>query len=64
MVLPPLRVAQNVIGFRHFSEPRFCVQAEPLIPDTPRRVLPSAFGVDQQIARIFQMMEDAFGRIW
>ena len=40
------------------------VPPEPLIPKTPRRVRPSAFGIDQEIARMFQMMEDMFGQIW
>jgi hypothetical protein len=25
---------------------------------------PSAFGIDEEIARMFQMMEDMFGQIW
>jgi len=42
----------------------FHVPPEPLTPVTPRRVLSSVYGIDQEIARMFQMMEDAFGQIW
>lgn len=47
------------VAFRPFHVP-----PEPLTPVTPRRVLPSVYGIDQEIARMFQMMEDAFGQIW
>ena len=42
------------------------VPPEPLIPETPRDVVfrRSAFGIDQEIVRMFQMMEEMFGQIW
>ena len=42
------------------------VRPEPLIPKTPRHVVfrHPAFGIDQEIVRMFQMMEDMFGQIW
>jgi curved DNA-binding protein CbpA len=42
------------------------VPPEPLIPPTPRHVVfrRSAFRIDQEIVRMFQMMEDMFGQIW
>jgi len=42
------------------------VPPEPLIPETPRRVVfrRSAFAIDHEIVRMFQMMEDMFGQIW
>jgi len=42
----------------------FRVPPEPLISEISRRAVPSAFGIDQEIARVFQMMEDVFGQIW
>ena len=46
---------------KHFHAP-----PEPLIPETRRRVVfrPSAFGIDEEIGRMFQMMEDFFGQRW
>jgi curved DNA-binding protein CbpA len=37
---------------------------EPLIPETPTYVVfrPSAFGIDEEIVRMFQMMENIFGQ--
>lgn len=40
------------------------VRPEPLIPETPRHIRPSAFGIDQEFVRMFRMMEDLFGQIW
>ena len=42
------------------------VRPEPLIPETPRHVVfrRSAFGIDQEIVRMFQMMEDMIRQIW
>ena len=42
------------------------VPPERLIPETPRHVVlrHSALGIDQEIVRMFQMMEDIFGQIW
>jgi curved DNA-binding protein CbpA len=42
------------------------VQPEPLIPEIPTHVVfrSSAFGIDEEIVRIFQMMEDMFGQLW
>jgi len=39
---------------------------EPLIPEKPRHVVfrRSAFGIDPEIVRMFQVMEDMFGQIW
>lgn len=39
---------------------------EPLIPEAPGHVAfhPSAYGIDEEIIRMFQMMEDMFGQIW
>jgi len=42
----------------------FHAQPEPLIPETQKHMRPSAFGIDQEIARMFQMMEDLFVQIW
>lgn len=48
------------------SRVRSRVQPEPLIPETPTRVgfRSSAFGIDEEIVRIFQRMEDAFELFW
>lgn len=48
------------------SRAHFHVQPEPLIPETPKHVVfrRSAFEIDQEIVRMFQMMEDMFGQIW
>ncbi len=42
------------------------VLPEPLIPEKPRHAAfpNSAFGIDEEIARMFQMMEDMFGQSW
>jgi curved DNA-binding protein CbpA len=42
------------------------VRPEPLIPETPVRVVlrPAALGIDEQIVRMFQMIEDMFGQVW
>lgn len=42
------------------------VRPEPLIPETPSRVVlrPTAFGIDEEFARMFRMIEDLFGQIW
>jgi curved DNA-binding protein CbpA len=42
------------------------VRPEPLISETPTRVVlrPAAFWIDEQIIRMFQMVEDMFGQIW
>jgi len=42
------------------------VTPEPLIPEGPAHVVfrHSAFGIDEEIARMFRMMEDMFGQIW
>src|SRR5579859_1194885 len=42
------------------------VPPELLIPETPRHVAfrRSMSGMDQEIVRMFQMMEDMFGQIW
>src|ERR1700741_2317869 len=41
------------------------VSPEPLIPETPRHVVlrHAAFGIDQEIVRMFQMMEDMIWQI-
>jgi len=42
------------------------VRPEPLIPETPRYVpfRHSAFGAEDEIARIFQMFDDIFENMW
>jgi curved DNA-binding protein CbpA len=42
------------------------VRPEPLIPETPVRVVlrPAALGIDEQMVRMFQMIEDMFGQVW
>jgi len=42
------------------------VPPEPLIPETPRNVVfrSSGFGLDEEIVRMFQVMEDVFGQSW
>jgi curved DNA-binding protein CbpA len=42
------------------------VRPEPLIPETPSRVVlrPATFGIDEEFVRMFRMMEDLFGQIW
>ena len=44
----------------------FRPSTEPLIPKAPVHVVdrPAAFEIDEQIVRMFQMMEDIFGQIW
>ena len=44
----------------------FRPSAEPLIPKATVHVVdrPAAFEIDEQIVRMFQMMEDIFGQIW
>lgn len=55
---PLIPEASTQVGFRPFP-----LAPEPLIPETRRPVRPSAFGVEQEMARMFQMMEDLLGRI-
>jgi curved DNA-binding protein CbpA len=42
------------------------VVPEPLIPETPSRVVlrPAAFEIDEEFVRMFRMMEDLFRQIW
>jgi curved DNA-binding protein CbpA len=42
------------------------VQPEPLIPERPMHVRfrHSPFGVEDEIVRVFQMLDDIFGQIW
>jgi DnaJ-class molecular chaperone len=42
------------------------VQPEPLIPETPMHVQfrHSSFGVEDEIVRVFQMLDDIFGQTW
>src|ERR1700756_898272 len=45
-----------------YSRTHYHVAPEPLIPETPRHVVfrSSAFAMDEQIIRMFRMMEDIF----
>lgn len=42
------------------------VRPEPLIPERPTHVRfrHSSFGVEGEIVRVFQMLDDIFGQIW
>jgi curved DNA-binding protein CbpA len=46
------------------SRASFRVRPELLIPETPRHIRPSAFGIDQEFVRMFQMMEEMLRQIW
>ena len=48
------------------SRVRLRVQPEPLIPETTTDIAfrPPAFGIDEEIVRMFRMMEDMFGQYW
>lgn len=47
------------VGFRPFH-----LSPEPLIPEPPRHIRPAAFGIDQEIVRMFEMIEEMFGQNW
>jgi curved DNA-binding protein CbpA len=48
------------------SRTRLDVQPEPLIPAHPTHVQfrHSPFGLEDEIVRVFQMLDDMFGQIW